>query len=344
MKKFLLAVTSLTMLISASAQIPTNGLIDHWKLNDNLTNDSLGRPALQPIGRELCPNQSSGLPTITVRDNGDNFIADRNGNSYAAYHCFLKQTNDSVYCNQVPPSGIMIPLLAYETRLETTSDYLFQNTERTIALWAKKRSAFNNSRLFFFGTEANKQAFGLDVKASGMLTLFTWGAGNDLDLANTADTAWHHYAATYDGTKIALYVDGELEGDLAITNLNTGLSKMYFGGTNDELYLDDIRFYNRALTEAEVETFMAAAPVSIQQNNPVQFNLFPNPATDQITIQMNAYNSNIKICDLVGKVIHEQSANGELVSINTSGFANGIYIVQVEVNGAVEQKKVLISR
>jgi hypothetical protein len=66
------------------------------------------------------------------------------------------------------------------------------------------------------------------------------------------------------------------------------------------------------------------------KNNAVSF--YPNPATDNLTI----YNvsGNINIIDITGKVVKTIKSNANNTVINVSGFAKGIYFLQLE-NGTV---------
>ena len=73
--------------------------------------------------------------------------------------------------------------------------------------------------------------------------------------------AWHHYVLQREGDNIVkFYVDGVLVDNVTtyITN-NINASKVVFGGNKNGLYpvapsmrLDNIRFYNRTLTSAQV--------------------------------------------------------------------------------------------
>ncbi|HEY5911427.1 MAG TPA: LamG-like jellyroll fold domain-containing protein [Verrucomicrobiae bacterium] len=74
------------------------------------------------------------------------------------------------------------------------------------------------------------------------------------------DAKWHHLAATYDGRKISLYLDGELQqsndakGPLARNNdaLMIGDNSAR-RGRNFDGWLDDVRIYGYALTAEEVQ-------------------------------------------------------------------------------------------
>lgn len=308
MKKILLlpVVAFSTM---AFAQIPTNGLTDHWKLNGNLQNDIPARPFLRNEGFPTCQN-TSGTNTAVIRHaDTTNFVADRNGTASAAYHARTKIGSDSAFCNLVPPNGIWLKGPA-ATGLETSTQYQFQNSDRTFALWAKANTLTSAHRLFFTGEQAAKKAFGLDIKPnSNLVTLFTWGgAGNDLDaVVNNQDTLWHHYAATYDGAKLKLYIDGAIIDSAAVTGINTSLSLINFGSNINQrdLYIDEILLYSRALSAAEVAQVFGGTQSSIadfdMDKSTVKF--YPNPTIDVLNIQSNESIQTIQVTDLTGRVI-----------------------------------------
>jgi hypothetical protein len=78
---------------------------------------------------------------------------------------------------------------------------------------------------------------------------------------------WMHVAATYDGTALKLYVDGNEEESLETGSLPyDSTEKLYIGGDpgcgGRSWYtglLDDVRIYNRALTEAEIDALVRGA-------------------------------------------------------------------------------------
>ena len=71
------------------------------------------------------------------------------------------------------------------------------------------------------------------------------------------DDKWHHIAGTYDGKKVNVYVDGELEASNAAAGpFKTGAK--YIGSRDDkqEAYtglIDEIAFFNVALSENDVK-------------------------------------------------------------------------------------------
>lgn len=99
-----------------------------------------------------------------------------------------------------------------------------------------------------------------------------WNEENDATV-NILDNNWHHVAATYDGSNIKLYVDGVLKktssgfGD----SIYDSGQPLYFGAYAPSYglftgYLDELRVYNKALSDAEVSTLYTS-----QRNNPSRY-------------------------------------------------------------------------
>jgi len=88
-----------------------------------------------------------------------------------------------------------------------------------------------------------------------------------------------------------------------------------------------------------------------QNLNEIDFKLYPNPATSQITISMNIENEaqlNIQIFDLVGKnvlpALVKQAESGSITqNIDISNIKPGIYFLRLSLNDkAVEAQKLII--
>ena len=77
------------------------------------------------------------------------------------------------------------------------------------------------------------------------------------------DNEWHHTAFTYDGTTLKLYVDGTLDGTLAVTGTITTNTSPLDIGYNSPLNLypfigkiDEVRVWNTARTGTEIQSAM----------------------------------------------------------------------------------------
>jgi hypothetical protein len=90
------------------------------------------------------------------------------------------------------------------------------------------------------------------------------GAQQPASGATTVTTGvWHHVAAVYDGTTIKIYLDGVLDGSVTANYAPTnGASSLKIGARGDDAntrlngLIDDVRIYNRALSEGEIQSVM----------------------------------------------------------------------------------------
>lgn len=103
------------------------------------------------------------------------------------------------------------------------------------------------------------------------------------------------------------------------------------------LYVDNLSFSGTVTGVKNIE------------NNISNVSIYPNPSTDNISIEMNVQKmSSVKfqLVDLTGKLIKELNA-GDIqgkynTTINTVGIAKGTYFLKVNANDAVEVKKIII--
>jgi glucose/arabinose dehydrogenase len=99
---------------------------------------------------------------------------------------------------------------------------------------------------------------------------------------------FRHLACTWNGTTLALYVDGALNASTAQTMTPAGntapLSLGQFGGNSDQLsgILDEVRIYSRALAVAEIQADMNT-PIATGPNTPPTISAIGNQTTNEDT-------------------------------------------------------------
>ena len=148
------------------------------------------------------------------------------------------------------------------------------NAPRTVSLWVRTTVNQANGSIFIgwgnTGTGARvRYDLGLESGTTDQLrNEFNAGFATSATGTTITDNAWHHIAATYDGSRgVAFYLDGQLYGTAALGwNLNTqltedvvigtGIRQAYAGYTTarwTEGLIDDVQIYNTALSQADIQ-------------------------------------------------------------------------------------------
>ena len=73
-----------------------------------------------------------------------------------------------------------------------------------------------------------------------------------------------------------------------------------------------------------------------------EFIIFPNPANDNITIENTSLDNQgemISIYNIQGQLLFQQLMEQQKTEINVSGFAGGLYIVQIKTGNGMQVKK-----
>jgi hypothetical protein len=78
---------------------------------------------------------------------------------------------------------------------------------------------------------------------------------------------------------------------------------------------------------------------SIQENNTSEFNIYPNPVKDVLTID-GIYNS-VNIYDIFGKLVLTSQTQK---TIDVSSLSNGLYFVNINTENTINVKKITISK
>lgn len=146
--------------------------------------------------------------------------------------------------------------LANESAFDFTTTF-------TVALWMKANNLGNTwAQLVGKGDSA----WAIERQGSTNNLSFTTFApfpDNLPGTTNVADGQWHHVAAVYDGQTKRLYIDGQLDAQRTYSQsvstnnipVRLGFNTEYPTGEYNGL-LDDVRMYNRALSQAEVANLM----------------------------------------------------------------------------------------
>lgn len=149
---------------------------------------------------------------------------------------------------------------------------------------------------------------------------------------------WYHVVINYDlNDSQEIFINGVSESSVGSTpstfwenNASLIIGKAannssYFNGT-----IDEIRIYNRILTQEEILFLYDETSSMYNSNISDNFQIYPNPANHLININIAdnlKYNSSYKIFDISGKTV----STGYLTDskINVSQLEKGIYLFQL---------------
>jgi len=168
----------------------------------------------------------------------------------------------------------------------------------------------------------------------------------DIDLPVKIEQ-FYHVTATYDGSLLALYLNGNLRtykvlsGKIRTTTFPFLMGQMLPAQPeyNFKGVIDAVKIHNYALAPDAVKTLYDQ---SVSAGEPVFTGeavlvLSPNPVSDLLTVRLAAserltlsqpLTGLVQVRDLAGKVVLEKNSNsGETIQLDLSGFRAGIYVV-----------------
>lgn len=172
-----------------------------------------------------------------------------------------------------------------------------------------------------------------------LLTNFNWGyvqlvdIDNDVDLEIVGTLIWNGEFGTY----WAEYIDelGHYGTPQLINDTGSDIRDIYSVDINGDGYMDILEaqsdgnnLWNENLSLLEV--------VSNQQKS---IKLSPNPSKNIIKIQSEQFIKNIKVYDVLGKLLIEQNQPSKQLDI--SNLSSGLLFIQIETDEGVLVKKVI---
>ena len=144
-------------------------------------------------------------------------------------------------------------------------DDFFNAPNFTICVWAKLEQTYNYHYIIWkdgiqWPEEGPGRRTDIWVEMTGPVAVM-WNYEDRLDGKRVvADNKWHHIAEVYDGKSIKLYIDGTLDGEAQPSGkLPTNQLPMWIGarpgGVAAKGIIDEVRFYDRALSEEQIKAF-----------------------------------------------------------------------------------------
>lgn len=215
------------------------------------------------------------------------------------------------------------------------------NSARTVSIWIKQPMTASDKHIFKYGSLYTNNVYGLSNQSA---SLVNFGFANDLSVANQAATGanWVHVVTTFDGVTARIYRNGTQVASGNKASWNTLAGSFILGGTTGEMYIDDLKIYNRAISATEVSNLYTSnsilATTSFQSNS-LKATIYPNPTSNDFTIEMENEVKLVGIYSLIGQKVLSATTK----TVNVSGLSKGVYMVRIEdSNNAISTQKLII--
>lgn len=235
----------------------------------------------------------------------------------------------------------------------------------SVSLWFKINDFSNVNAFAFLSKRSGCNASGylktiigtdhIQGHEQGALLAINSGCDDPISKSNQkiTDFEWHHLVYVFDGNTnlMQTYIDGNLDQtEVMNTPVDDTTADLFIGkdplsSFNNMLMdgvLDDIRTYDKKLTEEDVTTLFEIAPNAIAGAvQPEKLVLYPNPTSGEVKILDEANQvSFIKIIDAKGVIVTKKS---NVKTIDLTGFSSGIYYVFLfDKNGELIRKELIV--
>ncbi len=232
----------------------------------------------------------------------------------------------------------------------------FQNAI-TISAWFDAYNLPSDRETFLLSHGSYQNRWKISFTPDKVLrwTINTLSTISDLDTPLSFVTdSFYHVTVTYDGSTMAIYINGNLQSYKAASGkIRTSPIALTMGQflPTDATYnfkgiIDEVKIFDYALTPtAAVGLYQQALTAVSDVGHPVSevgLKVFPNPATDKLTLDfrflitgfgLNTH-TQIKIFDITGRTILEKPIQTEkgLAEIDISSLTSGVYLISISNN------------
>ena len=88
---------------------------------------------------------------------------------------------------------------------------------------------------------------------------------------------------------------------------------------------------------------MAIDLTATDEYQSLDFKLYPNPTSGQITIELEGMQK-VVVYNALGQALFNKEANGDMLQLDLSGFEDGLYWVKAMAQGEVVTRRFILSR
>jgi len=129
---------------------------------------------------------------------------------------------------------------------------------------------------------------------------------------------------------------------------NTNISYIGIGRSPNLscIQVDDVAYSTSNWTNIGSATFSTNCNLflNVEIVDDIKYDIYPNPSSTITTLSGLTNGQSLKVIDITGKVVFQTVVNSSTLDFDVTILENGVYIIQVEQNGAVAQKKLVVNK
>ena len=203
------------------------------------------------VSGALVPNASTTFNVI--------FKPTSTGQKETFLTIFSDDGNESVYTFRVvgetPFPGNHLSFDGNDDQIQSINHVgISGTTPRSLEIWTKFNSTSTSPMdIINWGNPTSNNAFGLQIVGQNLH--FYQGNTSSINTNFQPNPhQWHHFALTYDGTTVKVYVDGS---PIFAQNISSSVTdaKLNIGSSLDA-EVDEVRVWNKALSQSDIQTKM----------------------------------------------------------------------------------------
>lgn len=227
---------------------------------------------------------------------------------------------------------------------------LLNITDLTISVWTKR--ADNVPGAYIISSYACQVSEIVGIGFDKDSSYFKFGSYY-VTTTDTLDTDWHHFVAIVNNDTGYLYIDDTLRAKKYISHWpgsNPDIQKLNLGfyangnpisynlnsnngTTNYNGHIDDVAVWSKAISRAEVTKLYEAVDTNTTSvsdfKNDIHLNIYPNPATNFISVSSSEVISKVEIIDLLGRVCISKNYDDKQLNIDVSMLNAGQYFIRI---------------
>jgi hypothetical protein len=164
-------------------------------------------------------------------------------------------------------------------------------TTRSLSFWMlpANLAVSSNQTIVSWGAPTGSNMFRAILDATNDTVWFSgYGGGLDINSTISFQRNWQHWTFVYNGSNLIIYKDGAqistTGGTLATTDSHLSIGKLIGGAEYYDGKIDDVRIYNRVLTEPEIRALSGYHPWQV-----TSWNVNPPTSNLQFHIQADSF-------------------------------------------------------